>query len=168
MSYTKTQRIVNAMHGSTKKERSTPVVHRANEIMDGMAIPNHSGVTNHPEFKHRIREWNFTIIDPNAVYNKDTQVFIAHIYRPIVVTEIHVELNTAAQNVAGDLKHASNFIGLAGGSLIVPFDTTAGVLSTTTITNPEVAADRHLYLDFDAQPNSAIGQMHVTIFYYEA
>ena len=139
---------------------------RQQPISNEMFLPNHSGITRHPEFHSRARQWNFSVINPKGVYSSDTHIFIAHIFGDIEVLEIHVELNITSQQIDANLMHSPNFVSVNGaGTLINSLDTTAGVLETTSITAPKVDDGRHVYLEFDAEPHEDIKQMHVTIFY---
>ena len=134
-------------------------------IATDMFIPNHSGITVHPEFRHRKRSWNFTIINPNAVFAQDDHVFIAHVFGAIEILEIHVELDTAANQIDADLIHTPNFIATPAGTIINSMDTTAGTLETSTITSPDVADGKHISMRFNTEPSASIGQCHVTIFW---
>lgn len=49
MSYTKEQRIVNSTLNSTKQERTQPAT---NKDTEDFVLPNHSGVSSHPEIKN--------------------------------------------------------------------------------------------------------------------
>jgi hypothetical protein len=107
--------------------------------------------------------WDFDVFNPNIVYNIDTQVFLLYTKSALTITKLRVELNTSAQEVAGDLKYADDFISLANATIINDFDTSSGTRTDTTITSGSVAAGKCIYIQFDSQPNSAITQMHVHI-----
>ncbi len=107
----------------------------------------------------------FTIINPNAVFAQDDHVFIAHAHGAIEILEIHVELDTAANQIDADLIHTPNFIATPAGTIINSMDTTAGTLETSTITSPDVADGKHISMRFNTEPSASIGQCHVTIFW---
>lgn len=109
------------------------------------------------------RTWDFTIIDPSGVYDEDTQIFVAVARDDLVITRIRVELDATTNQVAGDLKYADSFIGLANAVVVNDFDTTSGLRNDTSITSGSVASGKCIYLQFDSQPNAAINQMHVHI-----
>lgn len=109
------------------------------------------------------RTWDFDIINPNQVYSKDTQVFVAVAKADMTITRIRVELNATTNQVAGDLKYADSFISLASATVINDFDTTSGVRDDSTITSASVAAGKCIYIQFDSQPHADITQMHVHI-----
>lgn len=109
----------------------------------------------------------FNLPDPNTLYDIDTQVVIwPDVDSAITVTRLYVTCDAAANEIAGDLKQASAFIGLGGAAVIETFDTTSGVREDTNIATPSVAAGQDIYLDFDSQPNAAITQCGFTIEYY--
>lgn len=112
------------------------------------------------EPKHMI----FTIIDPLATQTEDNEVCIWPVTpAALTVTKIVVTLDSAANEVAGDLKWADAFIGLAGATVINVFDTSSGVLSDDSITAGAVEAGKCMYIAFDSAPNTAIKQMCVDI-----
>ena len=152
------------MHGGTITQRTRPA--GTNNIMDGMVIPNHSGVTNHIEFKRDTRAWDLTIISPNSVYGIDTQIFLLWTIKQITITNIRIELDANTNQVAGDLKYADDFITLANAVVINDFDTTAGIRDDSSITSPTVNSGKAIYLQFDSEPHADIKQMHVHIEYY--
>lgn len=83
----------------------------------------------------------------------------------LTITEIAVTLNTGAEEVAGDLKYADAFIGLANPVVINAFDTVSGVLVDTSITNAAVPSGKCLYLSFDSAPDADITQMNIVIIF---
>lgn len=108
----------------------------------------------------------FTIIDPLAVQTEDNEVCLwPETDAAITVTKITVTLDANANEVAGDLKYADTFIGLANATVINAFDTSSGVLEDDTITSGAVAAGKCIYLSFDSAPNTAIKQMCVDVEY---
>jgi len=163
MSFTREQRIINQMHGSTIADRSRPT---GVDIVPDMSIPNHSGITHHREFKTKNRAWDLTLLSPNGVYGMDTQVFLLWTIEPIIITNIRIELDANTNQVAGDLKYADDFITLANAAVINDFDTTAGVRNDSSISNPAVQSGKAIYLQFDSEPSADIAQMHVHIEYY--
>jgi len=112
----------------------------------------------------------FTIIDPLSTQTEDNEICIWPVTpAALTVTKIVVTLNAGANEVAGDLKWADAFIGLANATVINTFDTTTGVLSDDSITAGAVASGKAMYIAFDSAPNTAITQMCVDItFDYDA
>jgi ABC-type uncharacterized transport system auxiliary subunit len=106
------------------------------------------------------------IWNPNGVQGDDNEVCIwPEVDAAITISKITVTLNAAANEVAGDLKWADTFIGLANATVINDFDTTSGVREDDSITAGSVAAGKCIYLSFDSSPNSAITQMCFDIIY---
>jgi hypothetical protein len=174
MAYTREKRLINQMEGKAQLQNFTPVA-------TDMFLPNHSGdhsagivnstpvnptdlvnkeyVDNHTHQK----QWNFTILNPFGDYDIDTQIFIAWARDALTITKIQIELDSAANEVAGDLKYADDFLALGNATVINDFDTTSGKRTDTSITSGSVASGKAIYLQFDSQPNAAIKQMHVHI-----
>lgn len=114
--------------------------------------------------KDEPKHMRFNIINPLAAQTEDNEIcLVPAIDADITVTKIEVTLNAAGNEVAGDLKYADTFIGLANPVVINVFDTTSGVLSDETITSGAVAAGKAIYIAFDSAPNTAITQMCVDI-----
>lgn len=114
------------------------------------------------EPKHMV----FNIINPLATQTEDNEICLwPAVPAALTVTKIQVTLDAAANEVAGDLKWADAFIGLAGATVINVFDTSSGVLVDATITAGTVASGKCLYIAFDSAPNTAIKQMCVDITY---
>lgn len=115
--------------------------------------------------KNMTQCWDFCVFNPSIAYNIDTQVFLLYVKSALTITKLHVELNTTAQEVAGDLKYADDFTALTNATVINDFDTTSGVRTDTSITSGAVAAGKCVYIQFDSQPNIAITQMQVHVEY---
>jgi len=109
------------------------------------------------------KAWDFTILDPNGAYDVDTQIFIGWARDDLTITKIQVELDSATNQVAGDLKYADDFLSLANAAVINDFDTTSGKRTDTSISSASVASGKAIYLQFDSQPHEDINQMHVHI-----
>ena len=107
--------------------------------------------------------WQFTIIDPNKIYNTDTQVFIGWAGYDLTIDRVQIQLDATTNQVAGDLKYADDFISLANPIVINDFDTTSGVRDDTSITSASVVRGKAIYLQFDSEPHEDIKQMHVRI-----
>jgi hypothetical protein len=106
------------------------------------------------------------IIDPNAVQDNDNEICLwPEVDADITVNKITITLDAAGNEVAGDLKYADTFIGLANATVINDFDTTSGVREDDSITSGSVAAGKCMYLSFDSAPNSAITQMCFDVVY---
>ncbi len=112
------------------------------------------------EPKHMV----FNIINPLATQTEDNEICLwPAVPAALTITKLEVTLNSAANEVAGDLKWADAFIGLAGATVIETFDTTAGVRVDAAIATPTVASGKCIYIAFDSAPNTAITQMCVDI-----
>ena len=123
-------------------------------------IENASNIKSNP--KHLI----FNVFNPSGVQSDDTQVCIwPETDANLTVTKITVTLDAAGNEVAGDLKYADTFIGLANPVVINVFDTTSGVLEDSSITSGSVAAGKAIYIQFDSAPNAAITQMCIDVVY---
>ena len=109
---------------------------------------------------------DFAIMNPNSIYDIDTQipVFVAHAALTITKIEVSCDADPATE-IAGDLKQASAFIGLGSAAVINDFDTTDGVRVDTSITTGAVASGQKVYIEFDAQPIAAITYIHFHIEY---
>lgn len=83
----------------------------------------------------------------------------------MTISKITVSLDAAGNQVAGDLKYADAFIGLANPVVINAFDTASGVLSDDSITNGQVPAGKCIYLSFDSAPSVDITQKLMTIYF---
>jgi hypothetical protein len=106
----------------------------------------------------------FNIPKPGVQQASDNELcLVPSISAAVTITKITVTLNAAANEVAGDLKYADAFIGLANAVVINDFDTTSGVREDDSITSGSVAAGKCIYLSFDSAPNAAITQMCVDI-----
>ncbi len=117
-----------------------------------------NNIKNEP--KHMV----FNIINPLATQTEDNEICLWPVTpAALTVTKIVVTLNSAANEVAGDLKYADTFIGLANPVVINVFDTSSGILSDDSITSGAVAAGKAIYIAFDSAPDTAITQMCVDI-----
>jgi len=132
------------------------------DIKDGTIVVADLGiVANIPGMPRHIYK---TIIDPLSVQTEDNEIcLVPAIDAAITVTKIVVTLDAAANEVAGDLKYADTFIGLANPVVINAFDTTSGVLSDASITAGAVGAGKTIYIQFDSQPSANISQMGICI-----
>jgi len=107
----------------------------------------------------------FNVANPNVRATADTQICIWPLTPAAFnIDKIEVTLDAAGNEVAGDLKYADTFIGLANPVLIETFDTTNGVRSDSSMSGTaDVPASKCLYIQFDSVPNAAILQMSVDI-----
>jgi hypothetical protein len=106
-----------------------------------------------------VKHLRFTIIDPSSVQSNDNEVCIWPVTDgAITITKITVTLDAVTNEIAGDLKWADAFIGLANATVINDFDTTSGVRVDSSIAAGAVASGKCIYISFDAQPNAAITQ----------
>jgi hypothetical protein len=170
MPYYKESRIVNELRGFTKRDmQSKPggVVPGENRtpVGTGLYLPNHSGIEHDRNYKKITRSMSWNIQQPNAVYGNDTQVLLHTLNKPIRILRVRCKLDASTNQVAGDLKYCTNFIGLTGATVIQAFDTTSGVSDNTC--DVEVGSDDELYIQFDSEPSADIKQMKVQIDYIE-
>lgn len=112
--------------------------------------------------KHSLSNvWN-----PNAVQSDDNEVCLWPVTdADLTISKITVTLNASGNEVAGDLKYADAFIGLANPVVINTFDTTSGVLADDSITVGVIPAGKCIYFAFDSSPHVDITQMCVDITY---
>ena len=123
-------------------------------------------ITTSINIKSEPKHLRFTIVNPLATQTEDNELCLWPVTdAALTVTRIIVTLNSASNEVAGDLKYADTFIGLASPTVINVFDTTSGVLDDPTITSGSVAAGKAIYIAFDSAPDTAITQMCVDIIY---
>lgn len=125
---------------------------------------NIKGLTTTTNTKGEPKHLVFTIINPLATQTEDNEICLwKAVPAALTVTKIEVTLDASGNEVAGDLKWADAFIGLAGATVINVFDTSSGVLVDSSITAGSVGAGKCMYLAFDSAPNTAITQMNVDI-----
>jgi len=123
-------------------------------------------LTTTANIKSEPKHLRFNVANPNTMQTADGEwCLVPAIDAAITVTRIVVTLDAAGNEVAGDLKYADTFIGLANATVINTFDTTSGVLDDSTITVGAVAAGKCIYISFDSAPNAAITQMCVDVYY---
>jgi hypothetical protein len=106
----------------------------------------------------------WTVFNPNATYNIDTHVLLwKKTPYPFTVTNIEVSTNSASYDASGDIKYADDFLGFGSPTTINSFSTTSGVLSDDTPTNPDVPADKALYMEFSAEPDVNMTQINIDL-----
>lgn len=136
------------------------VIYDGTDIAFSKPIDVASNITSEP--KHL----RFNILDPATAQGVDNEICIWPVTdAAITVTKITVTLDAAANEVAGDLKYADAFIGLANATVINPFDTTSGVLADDSIASGSVASGKCIYISFDSAPSATIKQMCVDVQY---
>jgi hypothetical protein len=107
-----------------------------------------------------------TFSSPGALYDIDTQyLFWSKVDTTRTVSRVICELDATGNDVAGDIKHCTNFQTLAGATLINDFDTTSGVRDDSSITAGEIPPDSYVYIQWDLKPNAAITQQHLKVYY---
>ena len=106
-----------------------------------------------------------TIIDPLSVQTEDNEIcLVPETDAALTITNIRVTLDATTNEVAGDLKFADAFIGLANATVVETFDTTSGVRSDDTMSgDATIPSGKCIYLSFDSAPNTAIKQMCIEI-----
>lgn len=131
------------------------------------ASPTFAGLTVAANIVSEPKHLIFTIINPFAVYDGDTQICVwAQTPAALTVTKIEVTCDAdPATEIQGDLKWADAFIGLGNAAVINDFDTTAGVRSDSSISSGSVAGSKCIYIEFDAQPIEAITQINFDVTY---
>ncbi len=108
----------------------------------------------------------FNIWNPNAVQADDNEICIWPVVDDaLTISKITVTLDASGNEIAGDLKYADTFIGLANPVVINTFDTTSGVLADDSITSGAVASGKAIYLSFDSAPSADITQACFDIEY---
>ena len=128
--------------------------------------PTFTTITTANNIKSEPKHLRFTIVDPLSVQTEDNEICIwPETDAALTVTKITVTLDASANEVAGDLKYADTFIGLANATVINVFDTASGVLEDDTITSGAVAVGKCIYLSFDSAPSTVIKQMSVDVSY---
>ena len=110
--------------------------------------------------KDEPKPWIFNIFDPLAVQTLDTQVCIVNLTSAaLTITNIKITLDAAGNEIAGDLKYADTFIGLANPVVINICDTTNGVLDDSAMGTAAVPSGKCVYYEFDSAPHTDITQM---------
>lgn len=123
-------------------------------------------ITTTGNIRGEAKHFRLNLFGPNAIQASDGEVCIVpSLDAAITITNIEVSLNSAANEIAGDLKYADTFIGLASAVVINDFDTTSGVRSDSSITVGAVPSGKAIYLSFDSSPNVAITQASFDITY---
>lgn len=148
-----------------RKDRVMDIHNRETTInpsTHGIDMGAHGPSNSRPGIKHLI----FTIWNPNAVQADDNEICLwPEVDADLTINKITVTLDGAGNEIAGDLKYADTFIGLANPVVINVFDTSSGVLEDDSITSGAVAAGKCIYLAFDSAPNVAITQACFDIEY---
>lgn len=103
------------------------------------------------------KAWDFNLNNLNALYTNDTKHFMIVALENITITRVKVKLDVATNQIAGDLKHCSNFIGLTDATVIQAFDTTSGASDNTGL-SVNVNKDKEIYIQFDSEPHADITQ----------
>jgi hypothetical protein len=128
--------------------------------------PNIGVATATANIKGEPKHLRFTIMDPLVAQTKSAVICIVpKLDAAITVTNLEVTLDATTNEVAGDVKWADAFIGLANAAVIETFDTTSGVRSDASIASGAVAAGKAIYISFDSAPSTVIKVMSVDITY---
>ena len=114
------------------------------------------------------RNFRFTIFSPLSVYSTDPKIcIIPKLGAAITITHLEVTCDIdPTTEPTGFVMYADTFIGLANPTGIVAFDTTAGVLSQSTITNPNIPINKCVYIIFSASPDAALAQISFDVSYH--
>lgn len=114
----------------------------------------------------QVMQWKFTVASPALVYAVGATIpIVVTTAEAITVTKVEVTLDINSKEIAGDLKWADAYIGLANATVINDFDTTSGVRTDTTITAGNVASGKCIYISFDSAPDASIKSACFTITY---
>lgn len=106
------------------------------------------------------QHWRFNLFDPLALQGADTQVgIIVETSAALTITNIKITLDASGNEVAGDLKYADAFIGLANPVVINVCDTTSGVIDDSSMGTAAVPSGKCVYFEFDSAPHDDITQM---------
>lgn len=108
-----------------------------------------------------------TIMDPLGTQTEDNEIcLIPATDAAITITRIVVTLDSAANEVAGDVKFADTFIGLANATVVETFDTTSGVRDDSSMSgDATIPSGKCVYLSFDSAPSTDIHSMTIDIVY---
>lgn len=120
---------------------------------------------NFAQIKGETKVTKVTWPNPNGYWDLDTQLPILYADAALTITKIVVSLNTAAQEVAGDLKWADDLIAFTNATVINDFDTTNGVRVDDSITAGSVAAGKEAYLQLDSQPHADITWITIAVMW---
>lgn len=116
-------------------------------------------ITTASNIKSEPKHLRFNIFNPNSVQSDDGEVCIwPETDAALTVTKVTITLDASANEIAGDLKYADTFIGLANPVVINVCDTTSGVLEDSSMDNAAVPIGKCVYFSFDSAPNAAITQ----------
>jgi len=121
-----------------------------------------TNITTTNRIKSMPQSWDKTLLDPNGIWDIDTQVPITTAEAALKVTRVKVDLNTTGKNVWGDLKYADNLSSFTNATLIRAFDTSSGVLDATGL-SIAVPSGKEVYIQFDSQSDSTITFMALHI-----
>lgn len=116
--------------------------------------------------KDEPKERTFNVINPLAAHTETGGSICIWPETPadLTVTKVVVTLDSAANEITGDLMWADAYIGKAGATLINDFDTTSGVRSDATITAGAVASGKAMYILYDA-PHTDTKELIITVSY---
>jgi len=111
-------------------------------------------------------QYKFTIMSPSIAFGVDAEICVVSATdAAITVTGINVTCDATTNEIAGDLKWADAFVGLANATVINDFDTTSGVRVDTSITAGNVASGKCVYISFDSAPSADITQISFVVTY---
>lgn len=106
------------------------------------------------------------IISPNTVYAVRPQIVMMRANAGITITRVHISLSTNAQDIECTLKYADDSKSFANSQIIAVCDTSSGgVTITSGFTNATVPSGKYVYLLLDAEPNAAIDDFYIEVFY---
>jgi len=134
-------------------------------LIDSLAVDtlmvNSKRITGNHHFR-------LTIIDPNGVFDIDSQVCIVPVTEAaLTITRIDVTCDANPDTELDfDLKFANAFIGLASATVIDELNTTNGVTTITSgFNDATVPASKCIYIQFNADPDADIKQLSIDVTY---
>jgi hypothetical protein len=114
-------------------------------------------------------------VDPGSWYDSDAEIFLFTVKddapEGITIVEWTLSCNVDPDvEIAGDLKYADAFIGLANAAVIDVLDTTNGTSSEDTNANinggSAVVNGKVIYISFDSDPEGTCVQMTFEMWFY--
>lgn len=106
------------------------------------------------------------VIQPNVVYNNRPQIVMIRADAALTISRILIRCSTTAHELECTMKYADSSILFQNPVTIAVCDTTNGYkLITSGFTNASVPSGKIIYLLFDAEPNAAIKDFYIEVFY---
>ena len=109
-----------------------------------------------------------SVSNPQAVYAQRAQIVMFRAPFDLTITRIHIECAVTSQELAGDLKWATDTVtgSYADAAVIDVCDTTSGVFTITSgMDDATVAAGKYIYFQMDASPHDDITDFYIEFYY---